>query len=443
MEANRKHFSNQFLPLLLLFCMLGTICYAQHKPKTVFHAIVAKDGSGNFTTVQSAINAVPENLNTPWLIFIKNGSYEEQVIIPKSRPYIRLIGQDKERTIIHLKLNVGGKPDSKTKDLTFWMHSVHNPQSDVSQFEGAVVNINASDFYSENISYVNDWGVDAQNGPQALALKTKADRIAFNNCKFRSFQDTWMTTTIDSDRHYAKNCWIEGAVDYFYGGGDALIEECTFYNVRSGSVIVAPCHESAKYGYVFRNCVIDGNESASDGKLKLGRPWHNSPKAVYINTLVKIPLDPEGWTNMGTIPGLFAEYNSVDTNGLPLDLSRRKTIYEARGKEKKQGSCRATINSDEAAQYTYENIIKKNDGWNPRDLMKQLPAPTHIQCKQGAVQWDAVPNAIGYILDLNGKIIDITPDTQSLWNTDMKGSVLLIRAVNPNGSLGENGIIYL
>ncbi|MFR7465450.1 MAG: hypothetical protein ACLUVG_12135 [Phocaeicola vulgatus] len=69
-----------------------------------------------------------------------------------------------------------------------------------------------------------------------------------------------------------KECWLEGAVDYFYGGGNALVEESTLYNVRSGSVIVAPCHESVKYGYVFRNCVIDGNEQAADGKLKLGRP---------------------------------------------------------------------------------------------------------------------------------------------------------------------------
>ena len=72
-----------------------------------------------------------------------------------------------------------------------------------------------------------------------------------------------MTTTRDADRHYVKECWLEGAVDYFYGGGNALVEESTLYNVRSGSVIVAPCHESVKYGYVFRNCVIDGNEQAS------------------------------------------------------------------------------------------------------------------------------------------------------------------------------------
>lgn len=443
METNKKHSFNRFILFLFLFYMLGAVANAQHKSNTVFHAIVAKDGSGDFTTVQSAINAVPDNLDTPWLIFVKNGSYEEQVIIPQSKPFIHLIGQDKERTIIHLRLNVGGKPDANAKESEFWKYSVHNPQSEVACFEGAVVNISASDFYSENISYVNDWGVEAQNGPQALAMKTKADRVAFYNCNFRSFQDTWMTTTCDSDRHYVKGCHIEGAVDYFYGGGDVLVEECVFYNVRSGSVIVAPCHESAKYGYVFRNCMVDGNKLASDGTLKLGRPWHNSPKAVYINTLVKIPLAPEGWTNMGAIPALFAEYNSVDINGRVLDLSRRKTEYETGGKEKRKGGCRATITLDETALYTYENIIKSNDGWNPRSMMEQLPAPVHIRWEQDSLKWDAVLGALGYVLDVNGKIVDITSDCRSLWKTEIKGEVLLIRAVSRNGALGEQGIYYL
>ena len=179
-----------------------------------------------------------------------------------------------------------------------------------------------------------------------------------------------MTAKNDSYRLYVKDCWIEGAVDYFYGGGDALLENCILYNVRSGSVIVAPCHKDAKFGYVFRNCVVDGNEVASDGKQKLGRPWHNSPVAVYIHTTMRIPIAPEGWTNMGTIPGLFAEYDSRDIDGNVLDLSQRKTEYEGRGKEAGKGSCRAVITKEEADKLTYEYIIRGNDGWNPRALMK-------------------------------------------------------------------------
>lgn len=443
METNKKLSSNRLFVFFSLLWMLGTSMYAQQKSATPFHAIVAKDGSGDYATVQSAIDAAPRHLRTPWLIFIKNGSYEEQVSIPEDKSFIHLIGQDKDRTIIHLKMNVGGKPDVNTKDQRYWEYSVHNPQSAVYRLEGSVVNVKASDFYSENISYVNDWGVEMQNGPQALAMKTKADRIAFNNCIFRSFQDTWMTTTRDSDRHYARNCWIEGAVDYFYGGGDALLEQCTLYSVRSGSVIVAPCHQVANYGYVFHHCIVDGNEQASDGTLKLGRPWHNSPKAVYINTLVKIPLAPEGWTNMGTIPALFAEYNSMDRDGRQLDLSRRKTEYETRGKEIKKGTCRAAITKEEASRYTYENIIKGTNQWNPRSMMEALPSPANIRIEQDRLQWDAVPGAAGYVLDVDGTIVDMTTEFQSLWKPDRKSVVLLIRAVNQYGALGKVAAYYL
>ena len=183
----------------------------------IFHAVVAQDGTGQYSTVQSAINAAPDNSESPWLIFVKNGSYNEQVIVPKSKRFIHLIGQDKEKTIIHHKLNVGGKPSGNepSKQIRYWESSVHNPQAPTYKMKGSVVIIDAPDFYSENISYVNDFGKDSQSGPQALAMQTNADKISFNNCKFQSFQDTWMTTRNDNDRHYVKDCWIEGAVDYF------------------------------------------------------------------------------------------------------------------------------------------------------------------------------------------------------------------------------------
>lgn len=296
--------------------------YAQDS-SSPYQAVVALDGSGDYTSIQDAVNAAPDNRQEPWLIFLKNGSYREQVIIPATKTYIHLIGQDKNKTIIHHCLNVGGKPEEGTEPAktAYWKHSVHNPSSEVHKLEGSVVYIKGDHFYTENISYLNDWGVDSQNGPQALAMSSQADCAAYNNCIFRSFQDTWMTSRTDSHRLYAKDCWIEGAVDYFYGSGDALLENCTLYNLRSGSVIVAPSHKNVRFGYVFRNCIVDGNAAAADGKQKLGRPWHNSPRAVYIHTTMRIPLAPEGWTNMGAIPGLFAEYDSRDAEGNVLDLS--------------------------------------------------------------------------------------------------------------------------
>lgn len=365
---NMKH---KLLTGILLCCAVLMGC-TQRQTTSAYQAVVAQDGSGNYTTVQAAIDAAPDSCQEPWRILVKNGSYEEQVVVPRAKSYIHLIGEDKEKTIIHLRLNVGGKPEKPEDDKTgFWACSVHNPESAVYKYEGAVVNVKGDYFYSENISYINDYGVEAQNGPQALAMKLQGDCAAFYNCIFRSFQDTWMTSTKDGHRLYVKDCFIEGAVDYFYGGGDALLENCTLYNVRDASVIVAPCHTNPRFGYVFLNCKVDGNADAAKGNVKLGRPWHNSPRAVFIQTRMQIPIAEEGWTNMGAIPALFAEYDSRDSVGNVLDLSHRKTEYEGRGDSPRTGSCPATISAEEAKRYTYENIIMANDGWNPRLYMKE------------------------------------------------------------------------
>lgn len=356
---------------IFLGCTTFTSC-TQQKETNDYQAIVAQDGSGDYVTVQAAINAAPDSCQEPWRIWVKNGSYEEQVIVPQSKSYIHLIGQDKNETVIHMRLNVGGKPQKPEDDKTgFWECSIHNPDSKVYDYEAAVVNVKGDYFYSENISFVNDYGVKAQNGPQALAMKIQGDCAAFYNCIFRSFQDTWMTSKKDEHRLYVKNCFIEGAVDYFYGGGNALLENCILYNVRDASIIVAPCQTSPRFGYVFLNCTVDGNAEAAKGNVMLGRPWHNSPRAVFLHTTMRIPIAKEGWTNMGTVPTLFAEYNSRDTAGNALDLSQRKTKYEGRGENPPKGSCPATISKKDAERYTYENIIMADDGWNPRAYMEE------------------------------------------------------------------------
>ncbi len=429
--------------LLLLWTLAGVWGFAQAKNGSFFNAVVAKDGSGTYTSVQAAVDAAPSGRTAPWLIFVKNGAYEEQVVVPEDKPFIHLIGQDKDRTVIHLTLNVGG--ESKEHDYAaknvYWASSVHNPQSPNYKYEGSVVTVKAADFFTENISYVNDYGVAAQNGPQALAMKLRNDRATFHNCILRSFQDTWMTSTADAHRLYVNGCRIEGAVDYFYGGGDALVEESTFYNVRSGSVIVAPCQTKAKYGYVFHNCTVDGNEQAADGTVTLGRPWHNTCKAVYINTLVKIPLAPEGWSNMGTIPGLFAEYNSVDADCKPLDLTTRKTEYVTF--DGRKGSCRSTISYVESLQYTYENIISGTDRWNPKAMIAPLPFPRNVRQEKNRLMWDAVSGAIGYLLEADGQIVGMPDTSQFVLKKKPKGGVVLIRAVNRYGSLGQPSACYL
>ncbi len=342
-----------------------------------YNVIVSADGTGDYKTIQEAIDDAPKYCSEPYRIYVKNGDYNEVVTVSTEKRFIHLIGQDKKNTRVHFKLNVQSlpKPDSKwyQTDTAAWKFSVHNPNATVYRYPGAVVSINGDDFYAENISFINDWGLEQQSGPQALAIRIQADRVAFSDCIFRSFQDTWMTSTRQpNDRLYVYNCWIEGAVDYFYGGGNAYVEHSTLYNVRSGSVIVAPSHkEETKWGYVFKYCTIDGNTAAADGKVKLGRPWHDRPKAVFLYTRMNIPVASEGWTDMGGIPQIFADYKSIDASGNAVGTENRKTQFKNRNNE--VGVSKAVITDVEASSYTYDKVILGIDQWNPRKFISTKP----------------------------------------------------------------------
>ena len=426
-------FSSTLSPAALSTC--NSVADVNTMNGRLFDAIVAKDGSGDFNTVQAAIDAAITTPSRPYLIFIKNGEYDEMVLISEEKNNIHLIGQDAKKTIIKHMLHSGSKSD------VYFEYSVNNPDADC-YGRHAVVEVEAKDFYAENITFMNSYGVEHQSGPQALAIRSLADRQSFHNCCFRSFQDTWFTTPEDGDRQYVYDCYIEGAVDYLYGGGDILLEKCTFFNVRSGSVITAPCHQqNTRYGYVMRDCIVDGSEKAADGRQKLGRPWHNSPVTVYINTTMRIPIAPDGWSNMGAIPALFAEYNSMDTKGNALDLSQRKTQYqfvECQTGDTIKGSCPSVIIQATASKYTYENIIQARDGWNPRLLMKKLAVPEGLRYKKTnhKLSWKAVDEAFGYIvIDDNERVIGTTKTCEIKVTSPSKR--FTVRPVSGSGSLGE------
>lgn len=422
-----------------------TVMERQPKPLRLFDAVVALDSSGDYTTIQDAIDAAPTGRVTPWLIFIKNGSYKGTVVIPQGKSFIHLIGQDRDKTIIHEKINVQGNPENDKNEswyansLAAWEYSVHNPLSPMYQKEGTLVRVNSSDFYAENITFRNDWGVDAQNGPQALAMMTKGDRASFYNCSFRSFQDTWMTPGDTGYRNYAKDCYIEGAVDYIYGAGDCYFETCLIYNARGGSIIVAPNHKKGTaWGYVFESCIVDGNAAYNDGRTKLGRPWHEFPKTVYLNTTFKIDIDPEGWTDMGGFPEVFAEYNSTDENGDPIDTSRRKTCYSGNDMPGTTICCKAVLDAEEAAVYTYSAVTEGNDNWNPRIHFEAVAKVQDLTFNQfDKLKWETVPYAISYVIYNGENVIGFSTDIEYQLDATDTDASYYVRAVNEYGSLGE------
>lgn len=405
----------------------------------VFDAIVDKygiEGGGVYNTVQAAIDAVPDDIQRqkPYRIFIKNGRYEELVFVSNKKRFVHLTGQDRDKVVFTYKINAA----AQGKDG--WEYSCDNATvfPTKPENESSATKIYAADFYAENITFENGYGVEFQKGPQAQALWNTNDRNAFYNCRFRSFQDTWYTKLGRSEyRLYVSNCIIEGAIDYFYGSGDAYISETTFYSSSNGYVLAPAQAQAAKYGYVLDYCTIDAATDVTS--VYLGRPWAGYPKAVYLNTTIKATVPEDGWTNMGVVPILFAEYNTRDSNGVPVDLTKRKTTYKVGDNMISMGGS-PILQDNEAALYTYENVIRGSDGWDPKAffITESVNAPTNLTYKDGILTWEASTGAVGYIVISNDEVIGITSGT-SFSGKISKGGI--VKAVNQYGSL-SNAAVY-
>ena len=386
----------------------------------LYDAVVAQDNSGDFKTLQDAINAAPAGRGTPWLIFVKNGQYNEHIDIPATKPYLHIIGQDRDKTVI-LDSRLSGGENAYSVD------------------PGATVVVKAKNTFFENITLENQYGHEKQAGPQALALNTVADRVALNNVALLSYQDTWITTSTSNNRHYIKNSLIEGAVDFIYNSGNVYLDGDTLeINRPSGGYIVAPSHAAdVKWGYVFQNNIIRPHKGVNVTDVWLGRPWHNSPKTVFINTQTFINIPAKGWYNtMGGLPELWAEYNTVDKDGNPVDLSQRDTYYYYMNGDQKveKFNVKNTLTAEEAAQYTLKNVMSGDDNWQPDLLCEACDAPV-VKGADGQLTWEAVPYAICYVVTKNGEVAGFTKETTFSGYTD--GDTWQVQAVNENGGLSQ------
>ncbi len=391
----------------------------QQPEKRLYDAVVAQDGSGDYETLQMAIDRAPEGRAKPWLIFVKNGQYNEHIDIPASKPYIHIIGQDRDKAVV-LDNRLSGGDNAYSVD------------------PGATVVVKGENTFFENITLENSWGHEKQAGPQALALNTVADRVVLNNVALLSYQDTWITTSKANGRHYIKNSLIEGAVDFIYNSGNVYLDGDTIeINRPSGGYIVAPSHTAdTKWGYVFQNNILRAHPGVNVTDVWLGRPWHNQPKTVFINLQTFINIPAAGWyETMGGLPVLWADYNTVDANGNPVDLSqRRHTYYRTENGERIYGEAKNYLTDEEAAQYTIKNVMGGDDGWQPDLLCEACDAPT-ATVNGSAITWDAVPYAICYVVTKNGKVAGFTTETSFEGYT--AGDKWQVQAVNENGGLSQ------
>ncbi|HEY5392472.1 MAG TPA: pectinesterase family protein [Hanamia sp.] len=308
--------------------VLSTTSAHQHTADK-YDFVVAKDGSGNFTTIQAAIEASKAFPYDRIRIFIKNGVYHEKVFIPSWNTKISLIGENKDSTII--SYDGYFKKIDKGRNSTFYTSTLL---------------VQGNDFHAENLTIENT------SGPvgQAVALSVEADRCSFSNCKFLGNQDT-LYLAGENDRQYFVDCYIEGTTDFIFGEATALFEKCTIKCKADSYITAASTPEGVSYGFVFKDCTIDA--AAGINNVYLGRPWRKYAKVVYINCQMGDFIKPEGWSNwQGTDSFKTAYYAESSSTGAGAGKDRRVSWSHQ-------------LTQKEAGNYTMKNIFSGINSWDP------------------------------------------------------------------------------
>jgi len=291
-------------PSAILLCFL---CLFVAEARGSQKIIVAADGSGDFKTVQQALDHVPDNNTKPVLIQIKPGVYNEQVRVSAGKNHVTFRGEDPLKTILTFRLSALQAGNTRLAFSTF---------------------VNANDFHAENVTFENTFGT----GSQAVALFVDGERASFENCRFLGWQDTLF---VNGSRHYFKNCYIEGHVDFIFGTASAVFEDCTIHSKGQGYVSAHfRTSDEQNTGFVFLRCRLTG-ENTGNG-VYLGRPWRPYARVVFLDCWLGSHIRPDGWDNWRDPArektAWFGEYKSKGPGANPkarVAWSRQLTAGEA------------------------------------------------------------------------------------------------------------------
>ncbi|MGE6629796.1 pectinesterase family protein [Bacillus sp. NPDC077027] len=309
----------------LLFCPISQEASAKNKlVKRLL--IVDQKGSGSFRTVQAAIDAIPNHNQEPTTIFIKNGTYKEKILLPKNKPFVSFIGENKHTTILTYD------------DTNASSGSTTNSSSTM---------IQADHFHAENITFQNTAG---RNAGQAVALYVSGDRAILKNVRVLGYQDTLYAT--GTGRQYYVNCYIEGTVDFIFGSATAVFKQSEIKSIGNGYITAASTTNTQKYGYVFIESKLTKGDIASHS-VYLGRPWRPHSAVIFLHTDMGQHIKPEGWHNWNNPENeKTARYSEFGSKGPGSNISQRVRWAKI-------------LTNHEANNITVQSVLSGNDGWNP------------------------------------------------------------------------------
>lgn len=264
--------------------------------------VVSRDGTGEFRTIDEAIEVCRAFMDYTKVIYVKKGVYKEKLIIPSWLTNITICGEDRDNTIItwddhaNIKMPVGGLDSEaavKGKPMgTFRTYTL--------KVQGSYITL--KDITIEN---------NAAKLGQAVALHTEGDHILVQNCRLLGNQDT-VYTGVGGTRVAFYNCYIEGTTDFIFGPSIAWFQNCEIHSKANSYITAASTPAGQKYGYVFYKCRLTADKDVD--KVYLGRPWRPFAATIFMDCELGKHIRPEGWHNWNNAKNeetaRYAEYGN-------------------------------------------------------------------------------------------------------------------------------------
>ena len=295
--------------------------------------VVARDGTGQFRTVDEAIEVCRAFMDYHKVIFVKKGVYKEKLIIPSWLQNIEICGEDRDLTVItyddHANIRTPERPNG------------------MGTFRTYTIKVEGNDITFKNITIENN---SARLG-QAVALHTEGDRLTFINCRFLGHQDT-IYTGVAGTRLFFKDCYIEGTTDFIFGPSTAWFEHCDIFCKANSYITAASTPQEITYGYIFNNCTVSCAPDVT--KVYLGRPWRDYGYTLFMHCSLPAQIRPEGWHHWEEQRKQTARYLEFENTG------------EGAATDKRAAWSRQ-LTKKEAKAVTLQNVFMHTDQWNPAE----------------------------------------------------------------------------
>lgn len=287
--------------------------------KSIKKIVVAKNGDGDFKSVQEAINSVRAfDPDYSYAIFVKEGIYYEKIVIHDYLSDLRIVGEDVHKTIIS--------------------NNDHALINNMGTFQTYTMQVRGNDITIENITIENNAPMVAQ----AVALHTEGNQLIFKNCRFLGNQDTIYTGGVYS-KLYFQDCYIEGTTDFIFGPSTAWFENCAILCKKNSYITASSTPKDVEYGYIFNNCNVTVSDEVTS--VYLGRPWRPYAMTLLMNTVLPEEINPLGWNNWNNIENeKTARYSEYNNKGKGSNSSKRVNWSRQ-------------LTSEEALDFTLEEVM--------------------------------------------------------------------------------------